>query len=72
MQDDVKLASVEFSNVEDSMFLASVKVSLSDGSSSPNFGYEIPQLFHDNMYYGREYQMYNHKVIPFDKDEAIR
>ena len=42
MQDDVKLTSIEFSTHKESFNLASVKVSYSDGSSSPNIGYEVP------------------------------
>jgi len=51
MQDDVELTSVEFSTHKESFHLASVKVNYSDGSSSPNFGYEVPvKAIEDNMY----------------------
>ena len=54
MQDDVKLASIEFSVVKNTFILASVKVNLSDGSSSPNFGYEVTEdHFEDLMYSAR-------------------
>ena len=51
MQDDVKLTSIEFSTHKYDFVLASVKVSYSDGSSSPNFGYEVPvAVIEDYMY----------------------
>jgi len=50
MQDDVKLTSIEFSTHKESFNLASVKVNYSDGSSSPNIGYEVPvKAIEDNM-----------------------